>query len=66
MSTSTALRVETPPVHLHVAAASPWPTFWIACVAVFLVSLDTTMLFAGTGAGTASLHLNIRLIVRLA
>jgi len=28
--------------------------------------IDTTMLFAGTGAGTASLHLNIRLIVRLA
>ncbi len=28
------------------AMASPWPTFWIASVAVFLVSLDTTMLFA--------------------
>jgi len=27
-------------------AASPWPIFWIASVAVFLVSLDTTMLFA--------------------
>lgn len=26
--------------------ASPWPIFWIASVAVFLVSLDTTMLFA--------------------
>lgn len=25
---------------------SPWPVFWIASVAVFLVSLDTTMLFA--------------------
>ncbi|HEY4067425.1 MAG TPA: DHA2 family efflux MFS transporter permease subunit [Burkholderiaceae bacterium] len=28
------------------AHASPWPIFWIASVAVFLVSLDTTMLFA--------------------
>lgn len=27
-------------------AASPWPTFWIASSAVFLVSLDGTMLFA--------------------
>lgn len=26
--------------------ASPWPTFWIASVAVFLVGIDTTMLFA--------------------
>lgn len=30
--------------------ASPWPIFWIASVAVFLVSLDTTMLFAAFGA----------------
>ncbi|MGY0195065.1 MFS transporter [Leptothrix sp. BB-4] len=29
-----------------VTAPSPWPTFWIACSAVFLVSLDSTMLFA--------------------
>ncbi len=28
------------------AAATPWPTFWVASIAVFLVSLDTTMLFA--------------------
>ncbi|MFY9510575.1 MAG: MFS transporter, partial [Rubrivivax sp.] len=27
-------------------AASPWPVFWVASVATFLVSLDTTMLFA--------------------
>ncbi len=27
-------------------AKSPWPAFWIACSATFLVSLDTTMLFA--------------------
>lgn len=31
-------------------AASPWPVFWIASVAVFLVSLDSTMLFAAFGA----------------
>jgi EmrB/QacA subfamily drug resistance transporter len=29
---------------------SPWPTFLIACIAVFLVSLDGTMLFAAFGA----------------
>ncbi|HEY1090640.1 MAG TPA: DHA2 family efflux MFS transporter permease subunit [Burkholderiaceae bacterium] len=29
---------------------SPWPVFWIASVAVFLVSLDTTMLFAAFSA----------------
>lgn len=27
-------------------AKSPWPAFWIACSATFLVSLDSTMLFA--------------------
>ena len=26
--------------------ASPWPVFWVASIASFLVSLDTTMLFA--------------------
>src|SRR4051812_9129612 len=30
--------------------ASPWPVFWVASVAVFLVSLDTTMLYAAFGA----------------
>ena len=30
--------------------ASPWPVFWVASVAVFLVSLDSTMLFAAFGA----------------
>ncbi len=29
---------------------SPWPVFWVASVAVFLVSLDTTMLYAAFGA----------------
>lgn len=35
-------------------AQSPWPVFWIACVAVFLVSLDSTVLFAAFGAMRAS------------
>lgn len=34
----------------EVAKASPWPVFWVASVAVFLVSLDTTMLYAAFGA----------------
>lgn len=33
-----------------VSAHSPWPAFWIACSATFLVSLDTTMLFAAFNA----------------
>lgn len=32
------------------ARSSPWPTFWIASIAVFLVSLDTTVLFAAFSA----------------
>ena len=32
------------------AVPSPWPVFWIASVAVFLVSLDTTMLYAAFSA----------------
>jgi EmrB/QacA subfamily drug resistance transporter len=48
----------------HVAnSASPWPVFWVASIAAFLVSLDTTMLFAAfdplrhafAGASTADL-----------
>lgn len=31
-------------------AASPWPVFWVASVAVFLVSMDSTMLFAAFSA----------------
>lgn len=34
------------PVH----PASPWPIFWVASVAVFLVSMDSTMLFAAFNA----------------
>ncbi len=45
-------------------AKSPWPAFWIACSAAFLVSLDTTMLFAAFDAlrqsfsGTSSAELS--------
>jgi EmrB/QacA subfamily drug resistance transporter len=35
---TSAVRVATP--------SSPWPVFWVASIATFLVSLDTTMLFA--------------------
>lgn len=46
------LAAHAPPTAQPGAAAlpSPWPVFWIASVAVFLVSLDTTMLFAAFGA----------------
>src|SRR4051794_18487532 len=53
--------------------ASPWPIFWVASVAVFLVSLDTTMLFAafravragfpGTSAADMSWVLNAYTVV---
>ncbi|TFW09502.1 DHA2 family efflux MFS transporter permease subunit [Oxalobacteraceae bacterium OM1] len=36
------------------ASRSPWPTFWIASIAVLLVSIDTTMLYAAFGALKAS------------
>ena len=31
---------------INASPSSPWPAFWIASSAVFLVSLDSTMLFA--------------------
>lgn len=44
---STAAGAAAPAVDAAPAAArSPWPVFWVASVASFLVSLDTTMLFA--------------------
>ena len=43
MTTEHAVLPLRPPT---AAAASHWPTFWVASIAVFLVSLDTTMLFA--------------------
>ena len=38
--------VASPPVLPAVRPVSPWPVFWVASIATFLVSLDTTMLFA--------------------
>lgn len=42
--------VPAPPSTTHVSVASPWPVFWVASVAAFLVSLDATMLYAAFGA----------------
>lgn len=47
---STATTASTAPA----SASSPWPTFWIASAAVFLVSLDTTLLYAAFPALRAS------------
>jgi EmrB/QacA subfamily drug resistance transporter len=47
MSTNLAAVAPLNPPH---TPASPWPVFWVASVAVFLVSLDSTMLFAAFGA----------------
>ncbi|HYC43393.1 MAG TPA: MFS transporter [Noviherbaspirillum sp.] len=38
------------PLNEERTRSSPWPTFWIASIAVFLVSLDTTVLYAAFGA----------------
>jgi EmrB/QacA subfamily drug resistance transporter len=37
-------------VEAHARNASPWPVFWVASVAAFLVSLDSTMLYSAFGA----------------
>ncbi|AUT47686.1 MFS transporter [Achromobacter sp. AONIH1] len=42
--------VHTPAPSSAEFAGSPWPVFWIASVAVFLVSLDATLLYAAFGA----------------
>ncbi len=68
--------VATPQAASLVAAPSepsPWPVFWIASVAVFLVSMDSTMLFAafrtiqagfpGTSAADMSWVLNAYTVV---
>ena len=46
---SAAAALDTPPLRAHLPA-SPWPVFWVASIATFLVSLDTTMLFAAFNA----------------
>jgi EmrB/QacA subfamily drug resistance transporter len=67
--------ITTPPASIGIskAGASPWPVFWVASIAVFLVSLDTTMLFAafravragfpGTSAADMSWVLNAYTVV---
>ena len=42
----TTAATHAPALALGETRASPWPVFWVASIAVFLVSLDTTMLFA--------------------
>ena len=37
-------------VEAHDHKTSPWPVFWVASVAAFLVSLDSTMLYSAFGA----------------
>lgn len=46
MNTATDTGVERRPM----APTSPWPVFFVASVAVFLVSIDTTVLFAAFAA----------------
>jgi EmrB/QacA subfamily drug resistance transporter len=54
MTPTTAAAVEAPtptmPTTTPAPKASPWPVFWVASVAAFLVSLDSTMLYAAFGA----------------
>lgn len=45
---SSLAATTTPPADAG-GTRSPWPVFWIASVAVFLVSLDSTLLFAAFG-----------------
>jgi EmrB/QacA subfamily drug resistance transporter len=63
---------ETPTLRVD-APVLPWPVFWVASIATFLVSLDTTMLFAafdplrhafpGTSAADLSWVLNAYTVV---
>jgi len=39
----------TPHLNPATTPASPWPAFWIASIAVFLVSIDSTVLFSAFG-----------------
>lgn len=51
MTIATAVAATAPPAaEPHHPKASPWPIFWVASVAAFLVSLDSTMLYAAFGA----------------
>ena len=48
----TSANLASPPAAADAPAhpVSPWPVFWVASVATFLVSLDTTMLYSVFGA----------------
>ena len=69
----TAAVTHAPALAVGETRASPWPVFWVASIAVFLVSLDTTMLFAafravragfpGTSAADMSWVLNAYTVV---
>ncbi len=48
--TATTLATSASAPAPHAATGSPWPVFWVASVATFLVSLDTTMLYSAFGA----------------
>lgn len=50
MTTPTIVPASPSAAATPAAQASPWPSFWIASIAVFLVSLDSTVLFAAFGA----------------
>ncbi|RQP21885.1 DHA2 family efflux MFS transporter permease subunit [Piscinibacter terrae] len=45
LATLPTAAADAPPHH-----TSPWPVFWVASVAAFLVSLDSTMLYSAFGA----------------
>ncbi|MFC4924363.1 MFS transporter [Delftia deserti] len=47
---SSLARNEQAPTFKPPGAVSPWPVFWVVSVAVFLVSMDGTMLFAAFSA----------------
>jgi EmrB/QacA subfamily drug resistance transporter len=50
MTIATAPTASAPAAAAHPPLASPWPVFWVASVAAFLVSLDSTMLYSAFGA----------------
>jgi EmrB/QacA subfamily drug resistance transporter len=50
MTIATAPTASAPAAAAHSRQASPWPVFWVASVAAFLVSLDSTMLYSAFGA----------------
>lgn len=72
MTTSQVTANQTS-VSASTADKSPWPAFWIACSATFLVAIDSTMLFAafdalrksfaGTSAAELSWVLNAYTVV---